>query len=278
MIAPARLAALAVLRDVNADRLDLPACTRRGTAPLSLTNAIARWPRILPPVRCGGRGSSITSSVISRNAPLDKLDFDVLQILRLGVYQLLHLDRVPAAAAVNDAVSMTKRARKASASGLVNAVLRGISRNRHRLPLPARTTAGRALPFLATSLSHPRWLAQRWLDRYGFEAAAEWERFNNAAAPMTLRANRLKTSSEALSASLRQHGVEVEPARFAPDGLVVTRGNPLRTPLADTGEFFAQDEGVAIGVAARRSGARQPHSGRLRVAGRQDHSDGRDER
>jgi len=174
--------------------------------------------------------------------PIQKLDFEVLQILRLGVYQLLHLDRVPAAAAVNDAVAMTRRARKTSAAGLVNAVLRGISRNSHRLPLPARPPEGEPLPYLEISLSHPAWLASRWLERYGFEAAEAWEQFNNGAAPLTLRVNRLKTDRDALVSSLGEHGVEVEPARFAPDGLVVRAGNPLRTPLAGVGLFFLQDE------------------------------------
>ena len=76
--------------------------------------------------------------------PLSKLDFEVLQILRLGAYQLLHLDRVPAAAAVNDAVAMTRRARKTSAAGLVNAVLRAISRNAHQAASAIAATGGRS--------------------------------------------------------------------------------------------------------------------------------------
>ncbi len=174
--------------------------------------------------------------------PLSKLDFEVLQILRLGAYQLLHLDRVPASAAVNDAVAMTRRARKTSAAGLVNAVLRAISRNAHRLPLPLRPPAGDPLPYLEVSLSHPAWLANRWLERYGFDGAEAWEQFNNIPPPLTLRVNRLKTDRESLVRALAGHGVSVEPARFAPDGLIVTSGNPLRTPLAGTGQFVLQDE------------------------------------
>ena len=177
-----------------------------------------------------------------RSARLNKLDFEVLQILRLGAYQLLHLDRVPAAAAVNDAVAMTRRARKTSAAGLVNAVLRALSRNSHRLPLPLRPPEGDPLPYLEVSLSHPGWLANRWLERYGFDAAEAWEKFNNAAAPLTIRVNRLKIDAAALTRALAEHGVDVEPARYAPDGLIVTSGNPLRTPLAGTGQFFLQDE------------------------------------
>jgi 16S rRNA (cytosine967-C5)-methyltransferase len=241
MIAPARVAAFTALRDVNAGRADLPAALaavrptlqdeRDRALATDLVTGTLRWQRQL-------------DHVIEHFAkrPIGKLDFEVLQILRLGAYQLLHLDRVPAAAAVNDAVAMTRRARKTSAAGLVNAVLRGLSRNTHRLPLPLRPPEGEPLPYLEVSLSHPRWLAHRWLERYGFDATETWEQFNNAAAPLTIRVNRLKTDTDALTGALSEHGVAVEPARFAPDGLIVTSGNPLRTPLAGTGQFFLQDE------------------------------------
>jgi 16S rRNA (cytosine967-C5)-methyltransferase len=95
---------------------------------------------------------------------------------------------------------------------------------------------------------------QRWLARFGFERVEAWARFDNHAAPLTLRANTLRTSATALSAELARHGVEGEPARFAPDGLIVRHGNPLRTPLADQGAFLVQDEAsqlVALAVDAK---------------------------
>ncbi len=241
MIAPARVAAFTALRDINAGRLDLPAALahvrpalqddRDRALATDLVTGTLRWQRQL---------DHLITEFSKR--PLSKLDADVLQILRLGAYQLIHLDRVPAAAAVNDAVAMTRRAKKTSAAGLVNAVLRGISRTTGRLPLPVRPPAGDALSYLEIALSHPRWLAGRWLTRLGFEAAERWEIFNNTAAPIVIRVNRLKTSSDSLVRSLAEHGVAVEPARYAPDGLIVKTGNPLRTPLAGTGAFFLQDE------------------------------------
>ena len=241
MIAPARTAALTALREVNADRADLPAALnavrpglqdeRDRALATDLVTGTLRWQRQL---------DFLIEHFAGR--PLAKLDFDVLQILRLAVYQLIHLDRVPAAAAVNDAVAMTRRARKTSAAGLVNAVLRAISRNSHRLPLPARPPDGDPRAYLEISLSHPGWLADRWLERYGFDAAETWEQFDNIAAPLTLRVNRLKTDRASLTRALGDFGVAVEPARYAPDGLIVTSGNPLRTPLAGTGQFVLQDE------------------------------------
>ena len=69
---------------------------------------------------------------------IDRLDFEVAEILRLSAYQLLHLTRVPASAVVDDAVNLVRRAGKKSATGFVNAVLREISRKRKHLPLPPR--------------------------------------------------------------------------------------------------------------------------------------------
>ena len=241
MIAPARTAAFAALRDIDAQRMDLPAALaavrptledeRDRALVTDLVTGTLRWQRQL---------DHLIAEFSKR--PPQKLDLEVRQILRLGAYQLLHLDRVPAAAAVNDAVAMTRRARKTSAAGLVNAVLRAISRNSHRLPLPGRPPEADALDYLEIALSHPRWLARRWLDRYGFDAAESWERFNNAAAPLTIRVNRLKTDPDTLTRALREQGVDVRPARYSPDALVVTAGNPLRTALAGSGLFVLQDE------------------------------------
>jgi 16S rRNA (cytosine967-C5)-methyltransferase len=110
--------------------------------------------------------------------------------------------------------------------------------------------------YLTTTLSHPRWLAERWLRRYGFTAAEAWERFNNAAAPLTLRANRLRITRDELKRRLGAMGVMTEQTRFAPDGLSVTSGNPLQTPLAGSGLFVVQEEAsqLVAALAAARPG------------------------
>src|SRR5690606_5987195 len=106
--------------------------------------------------------------------PVQKIDTAVLVVLELSLYQLLHLDWVPAAAAVDDAVDLARMARKPSAAGFVNAVLRSVLRERHRLPLPPRPAdpldRASALQYLGVTHSHPDWLVARWLDRYGFAA------------------------------------------------------------------------------------------------------------
>jgi 16S rRNA (cytosine967-C5)-methyltransferase len=250
MIAPARVAALRVLQAVGADRTDLPAALANARTHL----ADERDRALLVELAAGTlRWLGAIDHVIARTAkrPLARLDPEVRDVLRLGVYQLLHLDRVPAAAIVDDAVEMTRKAGKSSAAGFVNAVLRQVSRTRAALPLPARPVlldggvpADReaALDYLSTTLSHPRWLVARWLDAHGFDAAEKWTRFNNEPAPLTLRANTLRTSREALEQALRDEGVECRHTSVAPDGLVVLQGNPLHTPLAESGLFVLQDE------------------------------------
>ena len=255
-VTPARVAAYAVLRAVNEGRADLPDAVARARERLhderdrSLAAEIAagtlRW-----------RGALDAVIDAFSRSPSRRLDPEVLDILRLAAYQLLHLERVPASAVVNDAVELTRMQHKGSATGLVNAVLRRIDRERHNLPLPAPPRdpddEAAALDYLSTTLSHPRWLVARWLARHGFKAVEAWTRFNNTPAALNIRVNTLRITPAALAERLAAHGVETAPARFAPAGLVVTRGNPLRSPLASEGLFLVQDEAsqlVAAFVAA----------------------------
>jgi 16S rRNA (cytosine967-C5)-methyltransferase len=250
MIGPARIAALGVLQSVGDARADLPSALAHARTNLKderdrallveLATGTLRW-----------LGAIDHLIVHAARRPLGKLDPEVRDVLRLGIYQLLHLDRVPASAVVDDAVEMTRRAGKSSAAGFVNAILRQVSRSRTALPLPVRPAmdpAGRpadreaALDYLSTTLSHPRWLVARWLDAHGFDATERWAQFNNEPAPLTLRTNTLRTTRAFLEHELRRHGVQCRHTRIAPDGLVVTDGNPLQTPLAESGLFLLQDE------------------------------------
>lgn len=256
MIAAARQAAYEVIRAVNGGRADLPAALARVRPRLdderdrALAGEIATGT-----LRWQGAFDLVIAAFAGR--PIAKLDAEVLDVLRMTIFQLLHLDRIPASAAVNDAVNLVSKSGKRSASGLVNAVLRRVSRDRGALPLPPRpddaADRAAAVAYLSGALSHPEWLAGRWLDRYGFAAAEAWALFDNAPAALTLRANTLRGTRDALAARLAEAGVTTEPTRFAPDGLVVTDGNPLLTPLVRDGLFIVQDESsqlvaVATGV------------------------------
>jgi 16S rRNA (cytosine967-C5)-methyltransferase len=238
MAAIARVVALDTLRRVHSGHSDLASALERGRARLhderdqALAAEIAigtlRW-----------RAAIDHALEWAGHRTVDAFDDVVLDILRLSVYQLLYLDRVPASAAVNDAVTLARAHGHARASGAVNAILRQISRNRSRLPLPDATDPRR---HLSITWSHPPWLIDRWLDRYGFDVTLEWVRFNNAQAPLTLRVNMLMTTREALAESLGREGVQVRACAYSPEGLVVESGRPFSSAAAAAGQFLAQDE------------------------------------
>ena len=256
MIAPARIAAYQVLTAVSSGNADLPGALASARASLhddrdralaaEISSGVQRW-----------RAALDHLIVTLSKKRLDRLDAEVVEILRLSIYQLLHLTRVPAAAVVDDAVDLTRRAGKRSAAGFVNAILRTVSRRRRDLPLPRRPPDpglhDEALDYLSITLSHPRWLASRWLDRLGLDAAESWMQFNNIAPPLTLRANRLVTTPAALARQLDAEDVRVHPGAYAPDALIVDEGYPLRGEGLSAGRFVVQDEAsqlVAVAAAA----------------------------
>lgn len=243
MISPARIAAYEILRRVSNNRADLPGAIA-GVRP-SVSDERDR--ALATDIATGAtRWRATLDHLIAHAAkrPTSKLDPEVVEILRLSLYQLLHLTRVPASAVVDDGVQLTKKVGKKSAAGFVNAVLRSISRTRQALPLPRRPTeeAERSviLDYLSVTLSHPRWLAERWLDRVGFARAEAWMQFNNEPASLTLRTNPLRTTRQELLEHLAALDVRAHAARFAPDGIVVDAGNLLEEALR--GEFVVQDE------------------------------------
>ena len=143
MIAPARVAAYETILAVAAGRADLPSALARARTKLqderdrALAGEIATGT-----LRWQGAFDHIIETFAGR--PAARLDPEVLAILRISIFQLLHLDRVPAAAVVNDAVELAGKAGKRSAAGFVNALLRRVSRERAQLPLPDRTADRRA--------------------------------------------------------------------------------------------------------------------------------------
>ncbi|MBI4887885.1 MAG: 16S rRNA (cytosine(967)-C(5))-methyltransferase RsmB [Acidobacteria bacterium] len=255
MTATARTAAFHALRAVAEGHADLAAALAVSRRQLKDERDRALAAEIVLGTERWRRCLDCLIEHFARRATPD-IDSDVLHILRLSLYQVLHLDRVPVSAVVDDAVDLARHARKAKAAGFVNAVLRATLRERRRLPLPPRPRdpddRQAALAYLGVTHSHPEWLVARWLDRVGFDAAERWVRFNNEAPRLTLRANTPSTSRDAVAAALAAAGVETVPAAHAPDGLVVTAGNPLRGP--GDGTFFVQDEAsqlVSHAVAAR---------------------------
>lgn len=132
----------------------------------------------------------------------------VLNILRIGAYQILFMDKIPHRAAVNEAVEMAKRHGRPRAAGMVNAVLRKFVTNWLDMPeLPKGSTAD----YLSLRYSHPKWLVSRLIDILGAEEAEQYLRCNNDIVPTTIQTNTLKITPEALEKELRAVGVCVAP-------------------------------------------------------------------
>lgn len=259
MIAPARRAAFAALVAIARGRTDLDSALDRARDAVDDARDIALVREIVTGTLRWQARLDWELAPLSR-IPWQKLDLEVQVALRMAAHQLT-LDRLPASAVVHDAVALVRQARKSSASGLVNAVLRRVAAGERRpppetgaeAPLAARAAA------LAVRESHPAWLVERWLRRERQADVDVWLAFDNAAAPVTLRANPLRgVTRDEVAIALADDGVHTAPCRFAPLGLVVTDGAALHAAAVLDGRCHVQDEGsqLAALVAPVRPGHR----------------------
>jgi 16S rRNA (cytosine967-C5)-methyltransferase len=171
--------------------------------------------------------------------PLDDMDAYLKNVLRVTLYQVLFLDRVPAYAAVNEAVELAKRYGGRRAAGLVNAIARGSLRGKNR----RASLDGDRVRQLAVLWSHPEWLVKKWLDYFGADEIEALLKADNDEPPLILRANRLKTTREELIGKLREAGIEAEAAPRAPQAIRIRGGASIaRLPGFEEGLFFVQAE------------------------------------
>jgi 16S rRNA (cytosine967-C5)-methyltransferase len=138
--------------------------------------------------------------------PLAKLDLAVRGALRLGLFQMRHLDRVPAHAAVDTSVSLARETAGRGAGGFVNAVLRRAARG--AVAMPARSAD--EIGYLAIAYSHPRWLAACFVEWFGVARAEALMAANNEAAPNVMRLNLARGSREKIVARMRADGIGIQ--------------------------------------------------------------------
>ncbi len=167
-------------------------------------------------VKAGETLDWILSRYITR--PLTKIPAVILEILRLGIYQLFFLERIPASAVCNEAVKSAKKYGHQGTAGFVNAVLRTASREPERGRFPEGE--GNEIERLALETAHPAWLVQRWIEKFGVEETKALCVFNNEPARLSLRTNTLKISRDALLEKLRAADIEAEPSNWAPEGIL----------------------------------------------------------
>ncbi len=167
----------------------------------------------------------------------------IRNILRLGAYQILFLDRVPAHAAVDESVKLAHKYGHPGTAGLVNSVLRRLVDEKETLAYPE----GDDVDTLAIWGSHPRWLVERWRERFGVDDTRALMMANNRTIPSGLRVNALRGTREALIERLAKEGVEATPAALSPD-LVWIEGNHSPAALAafKDGWCTVQDESEAL--------------------------------
>ena len=196
-------------------------------------------------LRWRGRLDFLLSSVSDRK--LDELDPLVRSTLRVGAYQLVFSDRIPASAAVDESVRCVQAAGAERASGYVNAVLRRLAVEHGSMLLPDLVTD--PLGHLMHALSLPAWLAERWIERFGATEAAALAESLNRVPPRGVRTNRLRGSRDALLAELRERHPDAAACRFSPDGIVLgRRGDPGLDPAFREGRFTIQDEASQLVV------------------------------
>lgn len=253
MVAPARLAAHFVLRDVESKRFDSSTALAQARVDLSdardralvgeIVLGVLRWRLAL---------DHIIDMLSSR--PFDRIEPDLKHILRAALYQLMHLDRIPDHAVLSDAVNLAKMIGRTRASGFINALLRAFVEKRCPIAFPIPTTHNVSDPTtdsntvqqLTVALSHPRWLVDRWLTRYGFAATRTWLTHNNHPAPMTVRTSQACQTRDELQQELAAVGIDTEPTHYSKHGLTVLHGHQKAQQLGAAGSLFIQDEAAQL--------------------------------
>ncbi|MCQ2381059.1 MAG: 16S rRNA (cytosine(967)-C(5))-methyltransferase RsmB, partial [Acidaminococcaceae bacterium] len=172
------------------------------------------------------------------NCPIKKIEPLVLSILRVAVFQLLYLERVPAAAVVDEAVKLAKIFANPGAAQMVNGVLRNFLRKKNQFVLPDNVVDRMAL-----TLWHPRFLVKKWLKYYGVEDTEKLCIFNNEPASLSIRVNTLQIARDALIQELKDNGVEAKKSTISADGIILEKHQNLKN-LYDRfgGKFYIQDE------------------------------------
>jgi 16S rRNA (cytosine967-C5)-methyltransferase len=196
-------------------------------------------------LRWRGRIDFMLARCVDRD--LEKLEPLVASALRLGAYQILFAENVPATAAVDESVRCVRACGVERATGLVNAVLRRVASEHEQIALPALRDD--PLGHLTDALSLPAWIATRWIECYGPEEAAALAAACNQVPPLTVRANPHQTTTAELLTELRARFPDAQRCRYARYGLVLgRRGNPGLDPAFREGRFTVQDEASQLVV------------------------------
>jgi len=186
--------------------------------------------------------------------PDAKLSPAVETALRLGAYQLLYLDRIPAYAAISDSVELAKQAGEAHAARMVNAVLRKVA----RLSPVSDDLKPESAQEIADSYAHPLWMVQRWIRTYGLNTTEAVCRFDQQPAPTSIRL--LDPGAES---DLKEEAIQLEPGEFLPAARRVVSGDVVRCRVFREGRIRIQDEGSQLVAELAGAGSRIGAGGKI---------------
>jgi 16S rRNA (cytosine967-C5)-methyltransferase len=211
VVSAARRAAFEVLRRVEDEGAFAAVLLASATAELRAEDRALCYELVLGCLRRQLWLDKLIEHYATRDAR--RLDAPVRRALRLGLYQLRFLTRIPQSAAVNESVNLAHEARLRSAANFINAVLRRATREPEYDPA---TEATNELERLSIATSHPAWLIERWVDFFGAGEVESFARANNETPPVAFRVNPLAAKPEGVWERLRGAGVEAQPSRIAP--------------------------------------------------------------
>ncbi len=168
----------------------------------------------------------------------NKIEGWVLNLLRLTLYQMVYLDKIPDRAAIYEAVEIAKKRGHKGIASMVNGVLRSIQRQ----GLPSLEVITDPIERLAIETSHPEWLVKRWVQQFGFEKTKEMGEMNLTAPLQTARVNRTKTTREDCAKRLLEEGFQVELSPIIPEAIRALKGNLASSSAYKDGLITIQDE------------------------------------
>jgi 16S rRNA (cytosine967-C5)-methyltransferase len=177
--------------------------------------------------------------------PIKKIDPLILNVLRIALYQIFFMDRVPQSAAVNEAVKQA-RYKHRKVAGFVNGLLRQVCRQKEHLSFPDRKKD--AAHYLSTFYSYPRWLVDKWTAELGIDSAERLLAAGNQIPCLIVRANRLKITRSGLIESLKAEGVRSKPTDYSPEGVEIKglRGPVTSLKAFQEGSFQVQGEAAQV--------------------------------
>ena len=162
----------------------------------------------------------------------------VMSLLRMSVFQLEFLDKVPEYAVIHEAVEIAKQKGHKGIASFVNGVLRNVVRK----GVPNTNEITDPLEKISIETSHPRWLVERWSDQYGLETTKEMCETNLLKKPVSLRVNQLQISREEVIEQLQNEGITSQASPYIKDGIIIQQGNILKTTLLSDGLVTVQDQ------------------------------------